>query len=294
VVTSFAPTRLLCLSTLALALLAGFSLPADAKRTVAEKKKIARTQYETAERMREALNGRPREERRSRDYVQVMEAFRRVYYIAPTSNRADESVVAVAELLAESGRLFRRPKASRDAIAQYEFLQREYPGSPHRVEGAFAVGKIYQDDLHDNAAAKTAFQEFLKQYPHSSLAAEARQEIYEIEHPPSPFVEKAKNKKDPKPSKAEPQEEPVTEARSARRLPLVSGIRHWSTPDYTRVAVTWSAKSSTRPDAFPHPIASSSTSTRPSWRRNWWGSRLLRKVTRASCARSAWPSTVAA
>ena len=235
--SSFAPTRLLCLFALALFSLSAFSQLAEAKRTVAQKKKIARTQYETAERMREALNGRPREERRSRDYVQVIEAYRRVYYIAPTSNRADDSVVAIAELLAESGRLFRRPKSSRDAIAQYEFLQREYPGSPHRVEGAFSVGKIYQDDLHDNGAAKAAFQEFLKQYPNSSLAAEARQAIYEIDHPPSPFVERAKSKKDAKPAKAEPPEEPTTEARSPRRLPLVSGIRHWSTPDYTRVAV---------------------------------------------------------
>ena len=235
--SSFASIRLTRLSSLALALLVLCSLPADAKRTVAEKKKAARTQFETAERMREALNGRPQSERASREYSRVMEAYRRVYYLAPTSSRADDSVVAVAELLAESGRMFRNPKSSRDAIAQYEFLEREYPGSPLRVEGAFTIGKIYQEDLHDNLAAKTAFEELLKQYPRSSLAEEARQAIYDIEHPPSPFVEKPKNKKEIKATKPEPPAEEPAATVTVPRLPLVSGIRHWSTPDYTRVAI---------------------------------------------------------
>jgi len=195
-------------------LLALCALPAGAKRTVAEKKKAARTQYEAAERMREALNGRPQGERTSREYTRVMDAYRRVYYVAPTSSRADDSVVAVAELLAETGRMFRNPKSSRDAIAQYEFLQREYPGSPHRVEGAFSIGKIYQEDLHDNVAAKTAFEELLKQYPRSSLAEDARQAIYDIEHPPSPFVEKPKNKREVKAAKPEP---PAEDQQNDRR-----------------------------------------------------------------------------
>jgi N-acetylmuramoyl-L-alanine amidase len=231
----FAQIRLLRLTTAVLTLLFACSLPSEAKRTVAEKKKAARTQFETAERMREALNGLPRDERTTREYLHVIEAYRRVYYIAPTSSRADDSVVAVAELLAERGRLFRNPKLSRDAIGQYEFLRREYPGSPHRVEGAFTIGKIYQDDLHDNAAAKAAFEEFLKQYPQSSLVEDARQAIYEIDHPPSPFAEKAKSKKETKEAKVKTEE--PSEAPRPKRFPLVSGIRHWSTPDYTRVAI---------------------------------------------------------
>jgi N-acetylmuramoyl-L-alanine amidase len=237
VVSSFASIRLLRLSAIALAVFVLCSLPAYAKRTVAQKKKIARTQYETAQRMREALNGRPLDERTSREYGRVMQAYRRVYYIAPSGNRADEAVAAVADLLAESGRLFRNPKASRDAIAQYEFLQREYPGSPHRVEGAFTIGKIYQDDLHDNAAAKATFEEFLEQYPHSALADDARQAIYEIEHPPSPFAEKPRNKKESKAVKLDQPSEPAPAALTVTRFPLVSGIRYWSTPDYTRVAI---------------------------------------------------------
>ena len=46
------------------------------------RKQAARTQFETAERMLEALNGRPAEERTRRDYQKVADAYRKVYYVA--------------------------------------------------------------------------------------------------------------------------------------------------------------------------------------------------------------------
>ncbi|HKD03796.1 MAG TPA: hypothetical protein VKB77_15270, partial [Terriglobales bacterium] len=49
----------------------------------------ARSQFDAAERMREALNGRPASERTRRQYQQVIDAFRRVYFGAPTSSKAD-------------------------------------------------------------------------------------------------------------------------------------------------------------------------------------------------------------
>jgi len=56
--------------------------------------------------MREALNGRPPTERTRRDYQRVLNAYRSVYYGAPTSSKADPSAVAVAETLVEMGRRF--------------------------------------------------------------------------------------------------------------------------------------------------------------------------------------------
>jgi len=81
------------------------------KRTVAQKKLAARTQFESAERMREALNGRPIAERTQREYKKVIDAYRLVYYTAPTSSKADASIVAVAELMAEMGSRFHDEKA---------------------------------------------------------------------------------------------------------------------------------------------------------------------------------------
>ncbi len=61
-------------------------------RSVKEKKHAARTQFETAERMREALDGRSESQRTRRDYKKVIDAYRKVYYTAPTSIKADAAV----------------------------------------------------------------------------------------------------------------------------------------------------------------------------------------------------------
>ncbi|HET8668597.1 MAG TPA: N-acetylmuramoyl-L-alanine amidase [Terriglobales bacterium] len=220
-------------------------------RNVARAKEIARAQFETAAKMREALNGTPEGDRTRRDYQRVTDAYRRVYYLAPTSTKADAAVVAVAELLAETGREFNDAKMLQAAIGQYEFLRREYPGSKYRVDALFTIGQIYQEDLGNSAQAKATFQEFLKHYPHSHLADEARKAIVEANTPSERkngrVKESARAEKTEAAPKIEKPERDVAEltdkdARSERAdkrssAALVTGIRHWSTPDYTRVAI---------------------------------------------------------
>ena len=131
--------------------------------------------------MREALNGRPAEERTRRDYQKVADAYRKVYYVSPASTKADASVVAVAEILAEMGRQFSPgEKDLHAAIGQYEFLRREYPGSKYRVEALFTIGQIYKEDLGDEDEARTTFEEFLKHYPHNQLAPKAQEALAEL------------------------------------------------------------------------------------------------------------------
>jgi N-acetylmuramoyl-L-alanine amidase len=190
----------------------------------------ARSQFENAEKMREALNGQPASERSKREYQRVMDAYRRVYYMSPASSKADSSVVAVAELLAEMGRAFNDEKALRSAIGQYEFLRREYPGSKSRFDALFTIAQIYKEDLQENDNAKEAFQEFVKKYSHHRLAQDARDAISEIDAQANAKGRKGEDKaKETKEAKA------AQEKKS--NMPLVTGIRYWSTPDYTRVAI---------------------------------------------------------
>jgi N-acetylmuramoyl-L-alanine amidase len=215
-----------------LAIALALAAPAAAT-TTAHKRQAAASQFETAERLRESLNGRPASERTRREYQRVIDAYRRVYYTSPISSKADASVVAVAELLAEMGRALDNPKVSQAAITQYEFLRREYPGSRHRVEALFIIGQIYREDLEDNEHAKATFEEFLKRYPRSHLAGDARDALKELE------AEKASAK----PARKDKEKEDVRQvsdtdlSKQGGRLPLVTGIRQWSTPDYTRVAI---------------------------------------------------------
>jgi len=216
--------------------------------SVQVKKQQARTQFESAERMREELNGLPQRERSRREYQRVMDAYRRVYYTSPTSSKADASVVAVAELMAESGRAFNDEKSLRGAIAQYEFLRREYPGSKFRFDALFTIGQIYKEDLEEHDKARETFQEVIRRYPHLQLSADAREAIAEMD-------QQGRSKQKPKGQEAKTQDAHAAAAKAQEAkpvegktvevsadaahstLPLVTGIRHWSTPDYTRVAI---------------------------------------------------------
>jgi N-acetylmuramoyl-L-alanine amidase len=234
----------------------------------------AREHFAGAERMREALNGRPPADRTRRDYQRVLNAYRYIYLGAPASTKADPSVVAVAETLVEMGRRFDDDKILNEAIEQYKFLRREYPGSKYRFDGLFTIGEIYKDDLNDPNAARSTFQEFLRRYPHNRLADDARQAIVELNQEAEAqkaaeaqkTTEKSRSGKNGKNSAAskdaggadsqasraalskdlskdsgkdpgkDESDNQSPEPRSGR-LARVTGIRHWSTPDYTRVAI---------------------------------------------------------
>ena len=151
--------------------------------------------------------------------------------------------MAVAELLAAMGGQF--PPDDEDlhsAIGQYLFLRREYPGSKYRMEALFAIGQIYADDLDDPKNARATFEEFLRRYPHDERAPKAKEALADLDHP-TKKKEAAEEANAAKPS-ASPSaaQVAITETASSatvkkKPLELVTGIRHWSSPDSTRVAI---------------------------------------------------------
>jgi N-acetylmuramoyl-L-alanine amidase len=198
----------------------------------------ARQQFARAERMREALNGRPSGDRTRNQYQRVIDAYRRVYFGAPTSSKADPSVVATAELMVEMGRRFDDNKIMRGAIEQYWFLRKEYPGSKYRFDALFTIGEIYKDDLDDPEEARATFENFLHRYPRNHLADDARVALQELDAE-ADALEKASRKAAHKSGSNERDEAGVEAPGPSRghNLPRVTGVRHWSTPDYTRVAI---------------------------------------------------------
>jgi N-acetylmuramoyl-L-alanine amidase len=235
-----------------------------------------------AERMREALEGRPERERSKAQYERVLDAYRAIYHGNPASSRADDSIAAVADLLAEEGRVFQDDKALHDAIGQYDFLRREYPSSRLRYSALLTEGEIFQRDLNETAQAKAIFKAFLGLYPRNALAAQARTDLRAIEHEersshkhhsmerevsrtprrdetpasrrettPSAETAAGFDEHDLAPQLAAPSPSdhraaspvsadlPMNAPPPPRRekIPLITGIRHWSTPDYTRVAI---------------------------------------------------------
>jgi N-acetylmuramoyl-L-alanine amidase len=248
-------------------------LPAHARAHHSED--WARERFAAAERMREALNGRPPADRTRRDYQRVINAYRNVYFGAPTSTKADPSVVAVAETLVEMGRRFDDDKILDEAIAQYRFLRHEYPGSKYRCDALFTIGEIYKDDLNDPDEARAAFREFLHRYPHNRLIEDAQQAIVELDKQAEAdkkaeaekktskeAADKSANAKDASSEDAANDTEARTSDRSSdgnaserpsARLPRVTGIRHWSTPDYTRVAIDLESEIKFSSQRIAHP-----------------------------------------
>jgi N-acetylmuramoyl-L-alanine amidase len=268
-------TIAVALACLLLAPVSGFA------RSVKQKKQAARAQFETAESLRDSLDNKAEANRTRADYEKVLEAYRNVYHTAPTSVKADVSVLSVAELLEEQGRILNDPKSFKDAIGQYVFLRREYPGSKYRAEALYAIAEIYRDDLDDKVQAKAGFEDFLKHYPGNSHAAEARKAIAEIDNPSAannPFKARAPRRERgprmrtlraaeqaPKPSAAADDDSAVpqpaqqqevaatTTDNQPHRLPRLTGIRHWSTPDYTRVAIDLEQEVKYQAGRVPHP-----------------------------------------
>lgn len=262
---------------------------------------VTATPFDKAQRAREALEGKPEPHRTRRDYDRVLDAYRAIYHGNPASPRADTSISAVGELLAEEGRLFEDDKALHDAIGQFEFLRREYPASRLRQSALFTEAEIERRDLGDRTTARKSFEQFLKLYPQNSLAEQARTELKAINR--EELAEKHKGKKPqlapttppqvsatkaapPKPSqtvplptepqklqtesdlpppapesigsKAAPAPAPVQPAANPDRsmvgaagevaldapppvhhgrMPFVTGVRHWSSPNSTRIAI---------------------------------------------------------
>ena len=243
-------------------------LPAHARAHHSES--WARERFATAERMREALNGRPPADRTRHDYQRVLTAYRNVYYGGPTSTKADPSVVAVAETLVEMGRRFDDNKILNEAIAQYKFLRREYPGSKYRCDALFTIGEIYKDDLNDPEQARTVFEEFLHRYPHNRLVEDAQQAIVELDRQAEADKKAEAEKKTEKEtagnsvSRKDSDEDADAQSNGQEasehssdhhsgRLPRVTGIRHWSTPDYTRVAIDLESEVKFASQRIAHP-----------------------------------------
>ena len=208
--------------------------PASAR--VLQNENWGRDRFAAAERLHEALQARPANERTRHYFQRAIDAYRRVYLGCPTCAKADPSAAAAADLLVDMGRQFNDDSILRSAIKQYQFLRREYPGTSRRVEAAFAIAEIYKDDLDEPKAARAAFQDFLKHYPHSHLSDDARDALAEIDQASS---DAATPKTEPKKSTSADAGQPDGENVASRSgaYQKLSAIHFFSQQDYTRVAI---------------------------------------------------------
>jgi len=251
--------------------------------------------FARAQHLRERLERRPQRERTRTEYERVLDAYRAIYHRNPAAAKADASIMAVADLLAEEGHVFHDGTRYRDAIGQYEFLRTQYPASPWRAGALLTEGEIWQRDLGNARRARAAYLEFLRLYPRSDLAGEVRvdlrdlrrqrtlpggkvpREFARIREAPAARSEQPVVSRGEQPVAVRTEQPGVVETerptviravarRSANtpvieervpsvrgRVPLITGIRHWSTPVYTRVAIDLQKEVQYEAVRVPHP-----------------------------------------
>ena len=179
------------------------------------------------------------------DYTRIMDEFRAIYHANPADIHAAPAIGQVAELLAEQGRELEDPRSLRAAAGQYDFLAKQYPSSPLAAPALGSEVALFGSEaLADPDEARRVSAELKKSYPHSAAAILARR----TPPPPSPQTPARPAITAAHPIVTEPE---VSNAppknRSSLALPVaatattptarVTGIRHWSTPSYTRVAI---------------------------------------------------------
>jgi N-acetylmuramoyl-L-alanine amidase len=145
----------------------------------ADKKSEAREQFERAVKMRTMLEGYLPRDRALDDYRQTIAAYQKVYLISARAEEVTPSLIAEAELYREMGRLF-DPKYFQTAVNTYEFLLTQYPETHYRGEAMFAIAEIQKEDQQNLGAAEATFRDFLKRYPKSERAEDAREALEEM------------------------------------------------------------------------------------------------------------------
>jgi N-acetylmuramoyl-L-alanine amidase len=257
----------------------------------------AESPWDRAVRLRDQLEASPPEQRTRDKYEAVLDAFRLIYHERPASDRAPAAVAAVADLLAEKGRVLSDPRTLHAAIGQYEFLREQYPHSPQVDNALLLEAEICRQDLKDSACAKEKLRGVIAEHPDSSFSEQAAIELREMEAPPASTAKTAKGQRQTSPVvsapavasesasrgsgkshssrpaaqpdtsqqtiDANPDEAPVVASpilsassngqTSSGRVVMITGMRHWSNPTSTRIAIDLGGKVEYEAARVPNP-----------------------------------------
>jgi len=211
--------------------LAALSAAGQTASDLTRKKAAAQAQFERAVKAHAALETKPAETRTVADYQGVVSAYQHVFHTTPHAPQATAALKAAAELYREMGSRF-DSKYYRSAVDTYQFLVHEYPGSRHLEAALFAVAEIQQQGLKDVPAARLAWEDFLRRFPGSPSAEQARAALAGLRD--SRRVQRGSREVAQRSLTGPAQPPAHAESRPQAR---VTNIRHWNAERYTRVVV---------------------------------------------------------
>ena len=210
---------------------------AQRARSARQKRQLAVGYYRQALELQKKFEQIPFEDRDAGNYQRVIRAFRRVYWTDPSYANDTVCLMAIGALYEEMGQRWESTPSLESAIETYGFLVREYPRSKFRRQASLAIARIYRDDLKRPEEAIRQYERFVADNPRAPEFKDAVQAISEIQAAETApqLVSEEKREETEAAASAEPAAAPERER--SNNLALVSGVRHWVTPDYTRVVI---------------------------------------------------------
>ena len=235
-----------------LILLSLFSRSTSADNNTPARRETAKEQFDKAEKDRQELEAKSESSRTLKDYVSLINTYKRVYLITPHAAEVPAALNEVAELYRSMGDLF-DVKYYQSSIDSYQFLLREYPTTRFREDAMLSIARIEQDDLHDAILARNSYEQFLALHPRSTHAAEVRATLDKLsaanapaKPAPQPAALKESSARNSPKAAAADKTPPTTDTKpgAPRDVPTAIGlgpqvtrIRTWNADTYTRIVI---------------------------------------------------------
>ena len=208
-------------------------VPAAARRAEADE------QFARAEAMRATLEAKPERQRSLQDYLQLVAAYRHVYLITPRAPEVPGAIKQVGDLYRQMGDQF-EPKYFASAVETYQFLAHDYPMSSLRPEALLAIADIQRNNLGQADLARQGYTDFLKQYPRSPRAADARRSLAELKSADD-LAAKASASGATTDARTVPAALEQSSGGPARNSE-VGQVRVWNADNYTRIVIDLGGK----------------------------------------------------
>ncbi len=188
--------------------------------------------YQRARAAYDRLASSARLRRYRKNWLKVIDAFRRVYLKYPGNKEiAPRALFMMGRCYVELYGYSRRLSDIQEAIERYQVLVERYPFSRLADDALYQVGQIYKMTGRPTSAIK-AWRQILKDYPNGSHARLARHKLEALGIKPG---DKEKKKKaNPARSMAGKK---ARGNKQKKRVATIKDLKYWSDKDYTRVVV---------------------------------------------------------
>ena len=189
---------------------------------LAEASSGAKALMDKADRCADSLAQSKQKRKYRHNWLECIEDYRDIVARHPKSEEAGWALFKAAKLQEHLFRYSGRAQDLDGAVELYRRVVNEYP--QHRIadDAQYRIGEIFYVEKNDITQAYLEFLKAEKKFPKGDMHPRAQQMVEKL----SGLISKKESQKE------------IKEANAKAQGPTqVQGIRHWSTPNYTRVVV---------------------------------------------------------